>query len=138
MAKTLTITGLSADHEVPIIRIYALDDKPCEAVVLTGTDHSDHELWHVKTNGTVSLVGTLTEPEYKRMRRAKQLNVYGDSSFEWTNKAHPVFNGKEVLVGHVTKDLALGLSPYKADAHLEVGTLHEELVASNHPSMSTS
>ena len=60
-------------HDVNVIRAFQISEN--EGLLLIGDDLDNHELWLIDTD-SAELLGTLKEPDYKSLRRAKNLMLY--------------------------------------------------------------
>jgi hypothetical protein len=84
-----------------IIKSFALDTvKPphFEFILLVGSDFDDHELWFIHDT-QATLIGTLTEETYKKIRRMRRLVLQiSIENFHWINPQcnfiGTTFNGK--------------------------------------------
>ena len=87
----MTITTPYGDEQAMVTRAFMLDSNPNAVLALTGSEHCDHALWLVdQAARKATLVGTLVEPEYKKMRRTHVLRLDVDGArFEWLAKPEP-------------------------------------------------
>lgn len=68
--------------------------------MVMGEDFDDHELWAVE-QANATLIGTLTEAAYQRVRQSKTKSVVqaDGADFAWNNGAITELNGEAVTAG---------------------------------------